>query len=247
MLANPALLRAMIVLVCATGAFVVGLVFTRLLRQQIAEEGALGENSRQTPDSLPMHVYNTVIQQLKQQKQELATQLQAEQERARASDTLNQAVWLNISSGVLIFGPNGLVKTFNPAAKSILGFASMNGMSAEDIFRGSLVRRPKQNLESNEPVALAEEVDAVLRQASLRRDLKAEYESPAGDNHELALSILPVRATGDGKLLGIACLIDNLSRQGSQLHKNINREAPVAKQAMSAASEAPAAEVAAGQ
>ena len=43
----------------------------------------------------------------------------------------------NLSCGVLVFGTNGLVKTSNPAAKAILGFASATGMSAEDIFRGA--------------------------------------------------------------------------------------------------------------
>ena len=235
-LANPALLRAMIVLVCGAGAFILGLVCIRMLRQQISEESELGEKASPSLDALPMHVYNTVIQQLKQQKQELSMQLQAEQERARVSEALSQAVWLNISSGVLIFGSNGLVKTFNPAAKLILGFASMNGMSAEDVFRGALVRNP----ESNGPVSLAEEINAVLRKVSLRRECEAEYETPAGEMRLLALSILPVTGSGTGNALGTACLIENLSRQQKPLRESLEEE-------LKAGAEAPAAEVAAGQ
>lgn len=246
-LANPALLRATIVLVCAGGAFVVGLVCIRLLRQQITEEGELGEKAPHSLDALPMTVYNTVILQLKQQKQELLKQLQAEQQRAKQSETLNQAVWLNVSSGVLIFGANGLVKTFNPAAKVILGFASMNGMSAEDIFRGALVRKPEQNPEVNdELMALAEEVNAVLRKGSLRRDCEAEYETPAGDKRVLRLSILPVSGS-DGNLLGIACLIDNLSRPERLLAKNAAGETLELEQVVSPDSEISGLKAAGGQ
>ena len=85
---------------------------------------------------MPLNLYNTVIQQLKQQKHELQVQSQAEQHRARTSENFSQAVLSNLSCGVLVFGANGLVKTSNPAAKAILGFGSVNGMSAGDIFRG---------------------------------------------------------------------------------------------------------------
>src|SRR5436309_8339835 len=140
-LANPALLRAMVVLFCAGFAFLIGVLFIRFLRQQIAEESDMGEDTPRSLDALPLHVYNTVIQQLKQQKHEILAQSQAEQQRAKTSEIFNQAVLSNLSSGVLLFGPSGLVKSFNPAAKVILGFASMIGMSAGDIFRGALVRQ----------------------------------------------------------------------------------------------------------
>lgn len=241
-LANPALLRAMIVLVCGAGAFVMGLVFLRLLRQQISEEGELVEKAPKSGDGLPMHVYNTVIQQLKQQKQEILKQLQAEQQRVKQSEALNQALWLNVSSGVLIFGPNGLVKTFNPAAKLILGFTSMNGMSSEDIFRGALVRKPNENPDSNEPAALAEELNAVLYKGRLRCNCEAEYETPAGDKRVLAVSILPVTGS-DGNRLGTVCLFDNLSRSESVSGEDAAGE--TAQQV--AIAEAPSADAAAGQ
>ena len=143
-------------------------------------------------ETLPLHLYNTVIQQLKQQKHELQVQSQAEQHRARTSETFSQAVLSNLSCGVLVFGTNGLVKTSNPSAKAILGFASTTGMGAEDIFRGAVVSSakpaatgvpPDENStdeNSDEPVSLADEVSAVLREDSKRREVEAEYETPAG-------------------------------------------------------------------
>src|SRR5260370_21723595 len=107
----------------------------RALRRNIAAEADLDSAAAPTIETLPLHLYNTVIQQLKQQKHELQLQNQVEQRRSRTTEHFSQAVLSNLSSGVLVFGPNGLVKQANPAAKQILGFHSPSGMSAEDIFR----------------------------------------------------------------------------------------------------------------
>ena len=143
LIANPVFVRAAIVLFCATFAFLLGLFVVRKLRKNIAEEGDLSGGPAPSLEALPLHLYNTVIQQLKQQKHELLVQSQAEQHRARTSENFSQTVLSNLSCGVLVFGANGLVKTANPAAKAILGFASTTGMSAEDIFRSAGVQAAK--------------------------------------------------------------------------------------------------------
>ena len=266
-LTNPVLLRALVVLFCASFAFLLGMIFIRLLRRNISEEADLSPDAPPTKDALPLHLYNTVIQQLKQQKHELSVQSQAEQHRARVTETFSQAVLSNLSCGVLVFGPNGLVKTSNPAAKEILGFASTTGMSAEDIFRGAVVRhhetRPdncddpqvctrntasdevcnEESSDSNadnsalepcpgeasdEPGRLADEVAAVLHFGSKRRQVQAEYETPAGEKRFLAVTVSPVPAAEDG-LLGVACVITDLSelermRRQEQLHGEISAE-----------------------
>ena len=147
-LANPVVLRATVVLVCATFAFLMGLFCIRALRKSIAEESEFSAEPTPSLETLPLHLYNTVIQQLKQQKHELQVQSQAEQQRARISENFSQAVLSNLSCGVLVFGTNGLVKTANPAAKAILGFASTTGMGAEDIFRGAVVSPAKWRAKS---------------------------------------------------------------------------------------------------
>jgi nitrogen fixation/metabolism regulation signal transduction histidine kinase len=203
-LANPVLLRAMVVMVCATSAFLLGLLFIRRLRKNIAEEGNLSAHASPSLETLPLHLYNTVIQQLKQQKHELQVQSQAEQHRARVSENFSQAVLSNLSCGVLVFGTNGLVKTSNPAAKAILGFASTTGMGAEDIFRGAIVRSDNRAASG----ALADEISAVLREGSQRREVEAEYETPAGQQRFIAVTVSAVPAL-DGGLLGVACLIND--------------------------------------
>jgi len=262
-LTNPMLLRALVVLFCAGFAFLLGLICIRLLRKNITEEADLSQDAPSSPDALPLHLYNTVIQELKQQKHELHVQSQAEQHRARVTETFSQAVLSNLSCGVLVFGTNGLVKTANPAAKEILGFASTTGMNAEDIFRGALVRpenvrpdsvraddvgddsirddddensrasappalAPFPDETTDEPVRLADEVDAVLHGGSKRRQIHAEYETPGGQKRFLAVTVSPVPAAEEG-LLGVACLINDLSeleriRRQQELHGEISAE-----------------------
>lgn len=234
-LANPVLLRAAVVLFCATFAFLIGLVSVRMLKKKLAEGDDISDGGSASLETLPLALYNTVIQQLKQQKHELLVQSQAEQNRARTSETLSQAVLSNLSSGVLVFGANGLVKSTNHAAKTILGFASPIGMSAEDIFRGAVVQSPTkavstgvQELPGSEPVSVAEEVRSVLREASKRRQVQAEYETPADVKRFLEITISPVLAT-DANLLGVACLINDRTeleriRHQEELQHEISNE-----------------------
>jgi len=216
LLANPIFLRAAIVLFCAGFAFLLALILVRRLRKSITAEYEMIEGTTPSLEALPLHLYNTVIQQLKQQKHELQVQSQAEQHRARTSENFSHAVLSNLSSGVLVFGANGLVKTANPAAKAILGFASTTGMSAQDVFRSSAVRGSTSGANTfsgesvEEPVQVADEIHSVLREGSKRRQVDADYETPAGEERFLSMTISQVPAM-DGSLLGVTCLINDLS------------------------------------
>jgi PAS domain-containing protein len=231
-LANPLVMRAALVMILAVGAFVFAVWVIRGLRRNIAAESDLGSASAPTLETLPLHLYNTVIQQLKQQKHELQVQTLAEQRRARTTENFSQAVLSNLSSGVLVFGVNGLVKQANPAAKDILGFHSPSGMSAEDIFRSAVICSPDSSAagdgQANSPGRLTEEVQAVLREGSKCRQLEADYSTPAGQTLRIAVTVSPVPAV-DGSLLGAACLISDRSeferiRQQQQLHVEISAE-----------------------
>ena len=235
LVANPILLRAALVLFCATAAFLLGLFVIRRLRKNIAEECDLSDEPTPSLDALPIHIYNTVIQQLKQQKHELQVQSKAEQHRARTSENFSQAVLSNLSCGVLVFGSSGLVKTANPAAKAILGFASTTGMSAEDIFRGAAVHSsrlatpgifPDDTFDAS--VRVADEIHTVLHEGSKRRDIEADYTGPASEKRFLRITVSRVPAV-DGTLLGVACLINDLSelegiRRQQELHGEISAE-----------------------
>ena len=211
-LANPVVLHAVVVLFLSAFAFMIVLIFMRKLRQNIEDESSVSSEGAPSLETLPLHLYNTVIQQLKQQKNELQEQSQSEQRRARTSENFSQAVLSNLSSGVLVFGTNGLVTQSNPAARQILGFASSTGMGADDLFRGQI----------------AAEVRSVLREGSSRRQLEADYTTPAGEKRHIAVTVSPVPAA-DGSLLGAACLINDLSaleqiRRQQELRGEISAE-----------------------
>lgn len=237
-LANPIFLRAAIVLFCSTFAFLLGLILMRQLRKSITEDAEISSEGSPSFETLPLNLYNTVIQQLKQQKHELLVQSKADQHRARTSETFSQAVLSNLSCGVLVFGMNGLVKTSNPAAKKILGFASTTGMSADDIFRGAVIHQEQKSetgvfpdetpVAITDSVCLSDEVDVVLREGSNRRQVQAEYETPAGEKRFIAVTVSPVPGDDDGPL-GVACLINDLSelegiRRQQELQGEISAE-----------------------
>ena len=211
-LANPVVLHAAVVLFLSAFAFMIVVIFMRKLRQSIEDESSVSSEGAPSLETLPLHLYNTVIQQLKQQKNELQAQSQTEQRRARTSENFSQAVLSNLSCGVLVFGTNGLVTQSNPAARQILGFASSTGMGADDLFRGQI----------------AAEVRSVLREGSGRRQLEADYTTPAGEKRHIAVTVSPVPAV-DGSLLGAACLINDLSaleqiRRQQELRGEISAE-----------------------
>jgi PAS domain-containing protein len=225
LLSNPLLLRAAVVFFAAGILFVAAISIMRALRKSIAAEADLDSGAAPTLENLPLHLYNTVIQQLKQQKHELQVQTLAEQRRARTTENFSQAVLSNLSSGVLVFGMNGLVKQANPSAKLILGFSSPSGMSAEDIFRKAAVC---SNGPADSVTHLADEIDAVLRGGSKSRQVEADYTTPADKTIRIAVTVSPVPSV-DGGLLGVACLISDRSefeqiRDEQRLHGEISAE-----------------------
>jgi PAS domain-containing protein len=207
MLSNPIVVRMAVVLfVSAFGLWVATLLLRRMRR--ILTEESFAVDSVPELDQFPMHTYNAVIQQLKQQKHELLSVQQVERRRAKTSENISAAVLSNLSSGVLFLTTNGLVRTANAAAKSILGFASPVGMSVSEIFRDA---RLSSSLSLGSQETLAAAVQASLRAPGLRtqgplRSVEADYNTPAGDQRILEITISPV-PTPSGETLGAACLI----------------------------------------
>ena len=221
-------------LFCAGFAFFLVLLLMRRIRRRIADECDIPGGKAPSVDSLPLHLYNTVIQQLKQQKHELLVQSQAEQQRARTSENFSHAVLSNLSCGVLVFGANGLVKTANPAAKAILGFASTTGMGAEDIFRAAEVCGTRSNNSSFpdetslSAIRISDEIHTVLHEGIRRRQIEADYKTPSGEKRFLSMTISQVPAADDS-LLGVTCLINDLTeldniRRQQELQGEISAE-----------------------
>jgi PAS domain-containing protein len=220
LLTNPIVLRMALVFVAGSFAFVVGLLLMKRMRRSISDEASFSDASTSSvSESFPLHTYHAVIQQLKQQKHELQSLQVAERRRARTSENISAAVLANLSSGVLFFTPNGLVRQANASAKQILGFAAPTGMSASEIFREAELISSSQTTYAN----LAEAVNAGLREKTRFQRLEARYRTPAGEERALDITISPVHApdgeasgaagpgmAGQGVAgLGVACLIND--------------------------------------
>jgi nitrogen fixation/metabolism regulation signal transduction histidine kinase len=225
-LANPIFLHGAAVLICASLAFVLGMVFMRLLRKSIEDEADVSPDSPAI-ETLPLHVYNTVIRQLKQQQDELKAQSQAEQQRSRTSEQFTQTVLASLSCGVLSIAKNGLVKSSNMAAKQILGFASPVGMSLKDIFRSAAVEPDPDHGESNSADLLVADVfESWQHSGGASSEIQAEYKTPAGEHRSLAIRMVPVPAS-DGVVTGTALLVNDMTElkrlrnevEGEQMRK----------------------------
>ncbi len=222
LLANPIVLRMVLVLVAAGGAFLLGLLLMRRMRRSISEEADFSDSPAR--ESFPLHTYHAVIQQLKQQKHELLSQQLEEKRRARTTENLSAAVLSNLSSGVLFFAPNGLVRQANSSARLILGFASPAGMSAAEVFRGAELFAASDGSFAN----LAEAVASSLRENARLRRLEARYHTPAGEERVLDITVSSVPGS-DGEALGATCLINDRTemaqiRRQQELHGEMSAE-----------------------
>ena len=115
LLMNPTALRMGLLLFAAIAAFGLGLFTIRLLRKNLLSESDSLNSSPLAPEGLPVHAYHAVIQQLKQQKHELAAQQLSDRRKAKASDTLSSTILSNLSCGVLFLNTAGLVRQANAA------------------------------------------------------------------------------------------------------------------------------------
>jgi PAS domain S-box-containing protein len=200
---NPILLRMVLVFVTAAFAFIVGLLLMRRMRRSISEESSFPD-APAAFESFPLHMYHAVIQQLKQQKHELQSLQLVERRRAKTSENISAAVLSNLSSGVLFFTSNGLVRQANASAKQILGFASPAGMSAAEIFRKAELISASDGAYAS----LAEAVNVSLREKKRFQRLEARYRTPAGEERTLDITVSSVHAP-DSEVLGVACLIND--------------------------------------
>jgi PAS domain S-box-containing protein len=203
LLTNPMFLKIVLALFASGFAFIMAVLLMRRIRKSLAEDFSIPETTTSS-DQLPLQTYHAVIQQLKQQKHELLTLQQAEHRRAKTSESISASVLSNLSSGVLFFGSNGLVRQANQAAKNILGIASPAGMDADAIFRGMSAG----SASGADSASVAAGVRVALTQGRPLDKMEAEYLTPAGERRVIEVIASRVPAS-DGSTLGVACLIND--------------------------------------
>jgi nitrogen-specific signal transduction histidine kinase len=202
-----------LVFFAAVFAFFLGLFLIRRMRRTLVDAPDSSEDlsGRQ---SLPLHTYHAVIQQLKQQKHELQSLQQAERRRAKTSENVSAAVLANLSSGVLFINASGLVRQANNAARQILGFASPLGLNCAEIFRSATVVTPTA---AGQPIAQLAE--ASVRGSSPLEKVGVAYTAPSGEERRLEITLTPI-PSAEGGTLGTACLINDLTPL-ARIHKQL--------------------------
>jgi PAS domain-containing protein len=228
LLLEPTVLRAGLLLFAAIAAFGLGLFTIRRLRKSLVPEPEALNYAPLAAEGLPVHAYQAVIQQLKQQKHELATQQLSERRKAKASDTLSSTILSNLSCGVLFFNTSGLVRQANPAARKLLGFASPVGLNAADLFRTSTLR-----LENNSPSPVSDpsveqSLAPALAGTSAIRGLVVNYFTHAGESRVLEVTASPVLAE-DATLMGTTLVLNDKTdieriRHDQKVHREISAE-----------------------
>ena len=202
LLTNPILLRMALVFIAGAFAFVIGVAVMRRMRRNISAE-IIDSAEPASLDTLPLHTYHAVIQQLKQQKHELHSSQQAERRRARTSENISAAVLSHLSSGVMFIDSNGLVRQANTAARQILGFASPVGMGLREVFREATPHKTSET-----QTTLAEILQHTLRDKIFSHQVEVNYKRPSGEDRTLQITVTSVQSPG-GDTLGAACLIND--------------------------------------
>jgi PAS domain-containing protein len=204
LLMNPMLLRMALLLFISVAAFGLGLFTIRRLRQNLVPGAESLQHSPLAAEGLPVHAYHAVIQQLKQQKHELAAQHLSERRKAKASDSLSTTILASLSCGVLFLNTSGLVRQANATARKLLGFASPVGLHASDLFRTATLR-PDQDGAVSEPSVEQALAPALAGKAAVR-GLVVNYFTRDAENHVLEVTASPVLAE-DASLLGTTLVL----------------------------------------
>jgi PAS domain-containing protein len=204
LIANPVMVRIALLLVFVAAVFILGVwVIRRLRREMVAETSSPAPRADNAP-AFAVATFQSVIRQLKDKEQELQRLRQAAQDRAYASENIAAAILTNLDTGVVLFNPAGLAQQANPAARALLGYATVSGMHARDLFRGVSALRSGDGKAA--PAALAEALGRALRDAAVFRGLEAAYATPSGQRRNLSITIAPALGNG-GECYGAVCLV----------------------------------------
>jgi PAS domain-containing protein len=228
LLVNPTVLRMAVLLFAALAAFGLGLFLIRRLRKNLVVDPESLNHAPLAAEGLPVHAYHAVIQQLKQQKHELATQQLSDRRKAKASDSLSSTVLSNLSCGVLFFNTAGLVRQANSAARKLLGFASPVGLHVADLFHAATLRQESPGSGSGSESSVEQALAPALAGKSAVRGLVVNHFTRNGESHVFEVTASPVLAE-DASFMGTTLLLTDKTdieriRHDQKLHQEISCE-----------------------
>jgi PAS domain-containing protein len=229
-LVNPTVVRMAVLLFAALAAFGLGLFLIRRLRKNLVVEPESLNYAPLAAEGLPVHAYHAVIQQLKQQKHELATQQLSDRRKAKASDSLSSTVLSNLSCGVLFLNTAGLVRQANSAARKLLGFASPVGLHVADLFHRASLRLESHSSSSSSgsESSVEQALAPALAGKSAVRGLVVNHFTRDGESHVFEVTASPVFAE-DASFMGTTLLLTDKTdieriRHDQKLHQEISSE-----------------------
>jgi signal transduction histidine kinase len=228
LLQNPVVVKLGAALFLAMVILIIGIFAARYLRRELVSSTDAAKGRVQLDNTaFTLAAYEGVIRKMKDQEKELEKLRRSEREQANESASMSEAVLSNLGSGVLLFNTANLVRQANPAARTLMGYASATGLHTRDIFRGvSKVRMPVDSVkelsagaasesnpdsESGEGAApLLRAIELCIKKGAQIRRIEADYRTPAGESRVLGITLSPVRGAG-GEALGAAALISDLT------------------------------------
>ncbi len=201
--ANPVMVKMVLLLVFTASLFILGVWLIRRMRKEVEADLSAPVPRVDNAPAFAMAAFQSVIQQLKEKEQELQRTRKEAHERASASENINAAVFTNLETGVVVFNAAGLAQQANPAAREMLGFATISGMHARDLFRGVAQLRGG---DGNGPQEMSQAIERAQRDASVFRRLELEYATPGGERRVLFATIAPALGNA-GECYGAVCLV----------------------------------------
>src|SRR5258708_38809895 len=116
--------------------FILCISIMRAMRKQITEDRELTPFAAENSPGAALGAYQGVIAQLREEQRKLQSRHEEERQQMATARLIQEAVLANLNTGVLFLDRMGIVRQANPAAKTLLGYASPFGLHARDIFRG---------------------------------------------------------------------------------------------------------------
>ena len=248
LLHNPLALKLGLLLVVFVGILIIAMLVIKRLKDSLVSSGEdQAPRVAANDHAFTLAAYEGVIRRLKDQEKELERLRRVDREQANESASMSEAVLSNLSSGVVLFNTANLVRQANPAAKLLLGYQSVFGLHARDIFRGvSQVRLPVTSpdfssevaessidWDASGPAPLLQAIAASIKEGALFRRIEVDYRSPSGESRVLGITLSPVRGYG-GDTVGAAGLLSDLTEITNLAQQMRLRESMAALGEMSA-------------
>src|SRR5215510_1546770 len=210
LLQNPLAVRVVLLTIFSTAILIMAVAIIRRIRRSIQAETEPAPLA-QGKAGFSLAAYDGLARQIREQQKELQQMREKYQQETALTGSINESVLANLSCGVIFFDRMGMLRQANRAAKSLLGYASPFSFHMRDLFRGVIrIKATETSEEVQSSAPLFHALQETLISARPFPRTIVDYRSPGGQKRVLGLSAGAVR-TRDGEILGLSCVIDDLS------------------------------------